>query len=187
MHKITKTPKKILYVVLPFLILSILPWITYYNTLNNEFVFDDLILIQDNKTILSPKNINDITSIITEEEGYRPIRALSYAIDYHFSGLNPFSYHISNIVYHIINCFLVYLITLLLLANRATAFFTAILFAVHPIHTDSVTYIAGRRDILFTLFYLIGFYTFIKYRKTQKNLKTNCLRWILMTYLLPTM
>jgi len=107
MHKITKTPKKTLYVILPFLILSILPWITYFNTLNNEFVFDDLILIQNNKTILSPKNINDITSVITEEEGYRPIRALSYAIDYHFSGLNPFSYHISNIVYHIINCFLI--------------------------------------------------------------------------------
>jgi len=169
MHKITKTPKKILYVVLPFLLLSILPWITYYNTLNNEFVFDDLILIQNNETTLSPKNINDITSTITEEEGYRPIRALSYAIDYHFSGLNPFSYHISNIVYHIINCFLVYLITLSLLSNRATALFTAILFAVHPIHTDSVTYIAGRRDILFTLFFLIGFYAFIKYRKTQKN------------------
>ena len=168
MHNTTKNQKKTLYVFLPFLILSILPLITYYNTLNNEFVFDDLILIQDNKTILSPQKISDIADIITEKEGYRPIRALSYAIDYHFSGLDPFSYHISNILYHIINCFLVYLITLSLLSNRATAFFAAIFFATHPVHTDSVTYIAGRRDILFTLFYLTGFYTFIKYRKTQR-------------------
>ena len=166
MHKITKTPKKTLYVILPFLILSILTWITYFNTLNNEFVFDDLILIQGNETLPFLKNIYNIITV--NEHSYRPVRALSYAIDYHFSGLNPFSYHISNIVYHIINCFLVYLITLSMLSNRATAFFAAIIFAVHPIHTDSVTYIAGRRDILFTLFYLIGFYTFIKYRKSQR-------------------
>jgi tetratricopeptide (TPR) repeat protein len=169
MHKITKTPKKTLYVILPFLILSILPWITYYNTLNNEFVFDDLILIQSNETLPSLKNIYNIITVTTQEHGYRPVRVLSYAIDYCISGLNPLSYHISNIVYHIINCFLVYLITLSLLSNRATAFFAAILFAVHPVHTDSVTYIAGRRDILFTLFYLIGLYTFIKYRKTQRH------------------
>ena len=169
MHRITKTPKKTLYVILPFLILSILPWITYFNTLNNEFVFDDLILIQSNETLPSLKNIYNIITVTTQEHSYRPVRALSYAIDYHFSGFNPFSYHISNIVYHIINCFMVYLITLSLLSNRATAFFAAILFAVHPVHTDSVTYIAGRRDILFTLFYLIGFYTFIKYRKTQRH------------------
>ena len=169
MHRITKTPKKTLYVILPFLILSILPWITYFNTLNNEFVFDDLILIQSNETLPSLKNIYNIITVTTQEHSYRPVRALSYAIDYHFSGFNPFSYHISNIVYHIINCFLVYLITLSLLSNRATAFFAAILFAVHPVHTDSVTYIAGRRDILFTLFYLIGLYTFIKYRKTQRH------------------
>ena len=169
MHRITKTPKKTLYVILPFLILSILPWITYFNTLNNEFVFDDLILIQSNETLPSLKSIYNIITVTTQEHSYRPVRALSYAIDYHFSGFNPFSYHISNIVYHIINCFMVYLITLSLLSNRATAFFAAILFAVHPVHTDSVTYIAGRRDILFTLFYLIGFYTFIKYRKTQRH------------------
>ena len=169
MHRIIKTPKKTFHVILPFLILSILPWITYFNTLNNEFVFDDLILIQSNETLPSLKNIYNIITVTTQEHSYRPVRALSYAIDYHFSGFNPFSYHISNIVYHIINCFMVYLITLSLLSNRATAFFAAILFAVHPVHTDSVTYIAGRRDILFTLFYLIGFYTFIKYRKTQRH------------------
>jgi len=160
--------RKIFYTVLPFLILSILPCITYFNTLNNDFVFDDLPLIQGNENFPSLRNINDIISVIAGEDEYRPVRTLSYAIDYYFSRLNPLSYHISNIVYHTINCFLVYLITLALLGNRVTAFFAATLFAVHPVHTDSVTYMAGRRDILFTLFYLIGFYTFLNYRQTQR-------------------
>lgn len=161
--------KKLLYAIFPYLILFIIPWITYYNTLNNGFVFDDLPLIQDNKTLPSLKNVNNIFSVITQKRGYRPIRALSYAIDYHFSELNPLSYHISNIAYHTINTFLVYLITLFLLGNRVTAFFASLLFAVHPVHTDAVTYIAGRRDILFTLFYLTGFYTFLKYRQTNRS------------------
>lgn len=160
--------KKILYVLLPFLILSLIPWITYFNTLNNDFVFDDLPLVQVNETLPSLKNVNSLISVITQKRSYRPIRALSYAIDYHFSKLNPLSYHLSNIAYHTINTLLVYLITLFLLGNRVSAFFTALLFAVHPVHTESVTYISGRRDILFTLFYLLGFYTFLKYRQTQR-------------------
>jgi len=99
--------RKIFYTILPFLILSILPCITYFNTLNNDFVFDDLPLIQGNENFPSLRNINDIISVIAGEDEYRPVRTLSYAIDYYFSRLNPLSYHISNIVYHTINCFLV--------------------------------------------------------------------------------
>ncbi|MCK5255906.1 MAG: tetratricopeptide repeat protein [Deltaproteobacteria bacterium] len=168
MFKNINSAKKILCSILPFLILSITPWIIYFNTLNNDFVFDDLPLIQGNETLPSLNTITDIISIFTQEGGYRPIRALSYAIDYHFSELNPLSYHISNITYHIISALLVYLITLLLLGHRVTAFFTALLFAVHPVHTDSVTYIAGRRDVLFALFYLTGFYAFLKHRQTHQ-------------------
>jgi tetratricopeptide (TPR) repeat protein len=168
MLKIITSTKKSLYIISPFLILFIIPWVTYFNTLNNDFVFDDLPLIQGNETLASPKNENNIISATIQKYGYRPVRALSYAIDYRFSGLNPLSYHISNIAYHTINTLLIYLITLFLLRNRVTAFFAALLFAVHPIHTDSVTYMAGRRDILFTLFYLLGFYTFLRYRDTQR-------------------
>jgi tetratricopeptide (TPR) repeat protein len=116
------------------------------------------------------ENARDVISIFTQKGSYRPVRVLSYAIDYYFSRLNPLSYHISNITYHMATILFVYLITLLLLGNRLTAFLTALLFAVCPVHTDSVTYIAGRRDILFTLFYLIGVYTFLKYRQTHKFL-----------------
>ena len=170
MHKIIASSKKNLYIISPFLILLIFPWVTYFNSLNNDFVFDDLPLIQGNETSLHLENASDVISIFTQKGSYRPVRILSYAIDYYFSELNPLSYHISNITYHMATILFVYLITFLLLGNRLTAFLTALLFAVCPVHTDSVTYLAGRRDILFTLFYLIGLYAFLKYRQTHKFL-----------------
>jgi len=170
MPNTTLLTKKALYRILPFLILSILPVITYCNTLNNDFVFDDLALIQGSKTLPSLQGVGNIISVFTQKNAYRPVRTLSYAIDYHFSGVNPLSYHISNISYHIITTLLVYLVTLSILSNRVTAFITALLFAVHPVHTDSVTYLAGRRDILSALFYLMGFYFFLTYRKTGRVL-----------------
>ena len=90
---------------------------------------------------------------------------MSYAVDYHFFKLNPQGYHLSNILLHSITAWLVFL-TLYSLANSYTiALAASLLFLVHPIQTDSVTYLAGRRDILSSLFYLLGFYLFIRYRK----------------------
>jgi len=168
MPRIRPSLQKALYAILLFLILSITPLVTYFNTLHNDFVFDDLLIIQGNETLSSLNSISSTINIITKKYIYRPVRTLSYAIDYHFSGLNPLSYHVSNIIYHTINVFLVYFITFFLISNRTTALLTALLFAVHPVHTESVTYISGRRDILFTLFYLTGFYSFLKYRETQR-------------------
>ena len=101
---------------------------------------------------------------------YRPLRWLSHAIEYKFYGLNPTGYHITNITLHVLTSILVYLTIFALVKNSRTAFFAALLFAVHPVHTDSVTYISGRRDILSTLFYILGFYLFLEHRK-KKRLK----------------
>ena len=82
-------------------------------------------------------------------------------------GLNPLGFHISNIVYHLVTSLLVFLVIGRLTGNSRIAFFAASLFALHPVHTDSVTYLSGRRDILCALFYLVGFYFFLCYRKTS--------------------
>jgi tetratricopeptide (TPR) repeat protein len=153
---------------LPFIVLFILTGVIYFNTLHNDFIFDDLPLIQSSKILPSLDNPRSIMSVFTQKSGYRPIRTLSYAIDYHISGLNPVSYHISNIIYHTITAIFVYLVTLSIVSNRVSALCAAILFAVHPVHTDSVAYLAGRRDILSGLFFFMGFYCFLTYRNTNR-------------------
>jgi tetratricopeptide (TPR) repeat protein len=138
----------------------------YGNSLNNEFVFDDIPLVVKNYQIRELANIPLLFGIGSPAGFYRPLRILSYAVDYHFFKLNPRGYHLSNIFFHALTAFLVFITLHRISENLRISLFAALLFLVHPIQTDSVTYIAGRRDILSALFYLLGFYLFIGYRKT---------------------
>lgn len=151
-----------------FLLLAIIAYVLYGNSIANQFVFDDIPLIRDNPLIKSPGNI---PSIIGWENGvplYRPVRYLSYMIDYAISGMNPAGYHVANILYHAITAWVIFLLLSLLMRNRLTAVIGAVLFVAHPIATDSVTYLSGRRDILVTLFYLCAFYHFVRYREQPR-------------------
>jgi tetratricopeptide (TPR) repeat protein len=152
------------------LLLLLLPCLLYWNTLHNDFVFDDMPLIWGSKVVPRLNSVYDIVNLFAEKYGYRPIRTLSYAIDYGFSGTGPVSYHVSNIIYHAITALLVYLVTISLIPQQATALVAALIFAAHPIHTDSVAYLSGRRDILFALFYLAGFWCFLRHRKRNRLL-----------------
>lgn len=159
----------------------ILGSLIYCNSLNNQFVFDDLPLIRDNPSI---KNLAQVPSYLfagIDNAPYRPLRWISYAIDYQLSGLNPLAYHISNILFHLLTTIIVYATIAAMTGSARTAFFAACLFAVHPVHTDSVTYISGRRDILSTLFYLLGFNFFVR---SRRNHRTGLLAPALACYLL---
>jgi tetratricopeptide (TPR) repeat protein len=145
--------------------------LVYLNSLQGGFVFDDLNLIAENRIIKSFRNIPQILGFTGGAPLQRPVRHLSYMIDYQFTGLNPIGYHISNILFHVLTCLLVFSLTLKLLGRERIfpAFVAALIFAVHPVHTDAVSYISGRRDILSALFFLLGFVLFIRYR-TQGRL-----------------
>ncbi len=179
------TKKHALFVLLIIAVSAIV----YLNSLKNGFVFDDIGLVKDNNVIYSLANIP-----YTIEHMYRPVRVISYTIDYYFSGLNPLGYHISNIIYHAITSVLVYLVVFRIgLRTGQTPFaptsnselriplFAALIFASHPVHTDAVTYISGRRDVLSTLFFLLGFYYFLRYRA---NVKWIYMALAIMSYLL---
>jgi Flp pilus assembly protein TadD len=143
-------------------------FLLYANSLGNEFVFDDLPLIIDNALI---KDIGNIGKVIGWESGYplyRPVRYVSYMLDYWLWGLKPAGYHVANILYHGIAGFILFLVLVELAGNRLAALAGTVLFISHPVLTDSVTYISGRRDVLVGLFYLLSFYCFIRYRKEPR-------------------
>jgi tetratricopeptide (TPR) repeat protein len=155
----------------------------YSNGLRNQFVFDDNLLITNNPAMRGVEKIPGLLGVGKKRAQYRPLRMISYAVDYTLNqkfwkhvgsyegwdeGLNPLGYHLANCVYHLLTAWLVFLVVFRLAANYRIAFLAAALFALHPVHTDSVTYLSGRRDILVTLFYLAGFYYFLRYRQTGK-------------------
>jgi len=151
------------------LLLAAVTVAVYYNSLTNEFLFDDLQTIVELQGPGSPGGFNELFRLLSGKTAYRPIRSASYAFDYALSGLDPWGYHLSNIAYHALSVVVTFLIAQGLFARMRPALFTALLFAVHPIQTDSVTYLSGRRDVLSGLFVLVGFYAFLRYRQTGRR------------------
>lgn len=151
------------------LLLAAITFAVYYNSLRNQFLFDDQETIYELQGPLARGGFDELLKLVSGKPAYRPIRTASYAFDYAMSGLDPWGYHVTNIAYHLLSAILVFLIAETLFGRWRLALFAGLLFAVHPIQTDAVTYISGRRDILSGLFLLGGFYAFLRYRRTGRK------------------
>lgn len=162
--------------LIAFGIIAGLILVAYSNTFVSSFHFDDNPSIIENATI-KRMTLDNIISIIN---GIRPVVYLSLMFNYQLGGLNVVGYHIFNIALHIANSMFVYLLMLWTLSlpafeakykgkARRMALFGALLFAVHPIQTEAVTYIITRTELLATFFYLATFLLFIKGAWTQKS------------------
>ncbi len=159
------------------LIISILTIGIYYKSLNNKFVtqWDDNGYITANKAIAatdSTKHI-DIKNIFTEfvAGNYHPLTMLSFNLEYRLFKLNPKPYHITNLLVHILNSLLVMYFVWLLTKQQWVAFATALLFAIHPMHVESVVWVSERKDVLYTFFYLAALCAYLKYIEEQNKSK----------------
>lgn len=128
----------------------------YANSLSNKFVFDDHDLVLSNRVLRSLSNTPRLVM-----GSYRPMRDLSYMIDFAIWGENPLGFHLTNVILHIANVLLAFFLIRKITKNAIVAVIAALVFAVHPIQTDAVAYISGRRDVLFAVFYLASFYFYL--------------------------
>ena len=148
----------------------------YLNSLGNIFTNWDDGMIYDNTKVRS-LDWENILKIFTPERGgtYQPIRALSYAVDYRFWKLNPIGYHITNILFYVLTCIMVYFTLFHLsiqLRERGSpeshgrvALFGSLLFASHPVHVEAVTWLAARKEVLQGFFFFSAFYLYLKGRE----------------------
>jgi hypothetical protein len=138
--------------------------VVYAGTFNASFHFDDFPLIVENYSLRDSGNFLEVL------RGQRGVTMVTFLLNYAVGGLDVFGYHVVNIAIHIINSALAYLlITAILSKNgfeleraRKIAAFAALFFALHPIQTQSVTYIVQRMESLSALFYLASFLAFVK-------------------------
>lgn len=166
---------------LALLIISVWTFVIYYNSLNGEFVFDDESVVQNN---ISIQSLSGIPKFFTADEGfhkvigryYRPVVSASYTLDYAIWGLNPFGFHLTNIFIHIISSILLFLILeQLFRKNKKSVFISFIgtmIFAVHTIHTEAVSWISGRTDSIVTLFFFASFLFYVKYTEKEKSVSS---------------
>lgn len=154
----------------PILLIVSISFLVYLNSLRNGFVWDDMVLIVDNEGIAKwgrfwesfVRDFFDTADDTIEFKYgyYRPVISLSYMIDYTLWGLKPWGFHFSNIIFHTVSCILVYLIGNSLFNNRSVSLVASLLFTCHPIHTESVTWVSGRTDVIAGMFFLSAFYLY---------------------------
>jgi len=144
----------------------------YVNSLHGEFVFDDTALVQNNPQIreLGFAGLRRIfgshywQTVAGQGGLYRPMVMFSYAVNYALSGPDPFAYHLVNVLLHAANSTLVWLIVVELFGDRRFAFWSGLLFALHPIRTEAVAYVAGRAETLAAFFFLAAWWLYLKKR-----------------------
>ena len=146
-------------------ILVALVIVTYSPVFKAGFVWDD-IAITDNISLKTLDGLGKIwfhPSEIQHEGHYWPLVYTSFWIEWNLWGLNPVPYHIVNLLLHAL---LVIVLWRLYREFRIPgAWFAAAIFAVHPVHVDSVAWIIERKDLFSGLFYLLAFGCFLKYRR----------------------
>jgi len=99
---------------------------------------------------------------------YHPLTLLSYAIEYAAAGrIDPVLMHTTNILLHAVNTALVYLLGKRLLQDHWGGIITALLFALHPMHVESVAWIAERKDVLYTCFFLLSTLAYLRYAEAK--------------------
>ncbi|MDD5156022.1 MAG: hypothetical protein PHF11_06045, partial [Candidatus Omnitrophica bacterium] len=147
----------------------------YFNGLHNDFLHDDRFFIVQNLYLRSPAFLPqllkmDIFHFSPSPSGYyRPIQMLSYGLDYFFWGLNPFGYHLTNVIIHSLNSFLVFLLVYLLFRSRLLGLLSGVLFCIHPIHIGVVTVIGGRSNILEMMFVFLALVSLVRYYIDKRN------------------
>lgn len=132
--------------------------------------WDDPAYITQN-SIIKTFDFNFLSNIFSQpmHGHYHPLTWISLAFDYQFFGLNAWGFHLHNLLLHFINTFLVFYFILLLKNDIRIAFFTAVLFAVHPFAHESVSWVTERKNLLFALFYFAGLISYIQYSKHNKT------------------
>jgi hypothetical protein len=159
----------------------ILTFVAFSPALNNDFInWDDPFYVVNNALVhqLSLNNIRQIFSTYILGN-YQPLTILHFAVDYHFFGLNPLYYHLTNILLHLLNIVLVYIFICLLSGRRLIALLTSLFFALHPIRVESVVWITERKDVLFAFFYLLGLIQYLRYLTVHRERK----KYIIYTFL----
>lgn len=149
----------------------------YANTISHDYAWDDALVITGNERV--QKGFEGIPSLfknyksdkVSDTYGYRPIVLTSFAIELGFFGLNPKISHFNNVLLYAILCLLVYKVLLLIFTSEKWkfCFLVALLFAVHPIHTEVVANIKSRDEILSFIFGLLAIQFFLKHLKSTPN------------------
>lgn len=155
----------------PYGTLILLGLLAYWPMFQNDFVWDDLKFIVANPAIRGFWPITRFFQVQSSGIAYpltgdRAAMVFSLALDFALWKLNPFGYHLTNLLLHLLCVFGVAWLALMITRSRGAGFMAGALFALHPGHAEGVIAFAGRSDLLACLFVLLGFWGYYRHRET---------------------
>ena len=146
----------------PDLVLLAAVFLSYANVYQNEFFFDDEFLILKNQFLRSWSHLGEILSHSStggagqNDNFYRPVQTLFYLLVYQLAGLSKVGFHFLNVALHALNALVMWRLGQRLGFNAKASWFAALIWAVHPLHTEAVTYMSATADPAHALFCLLG-------------------------------
>ena len=186
--EVRKYPSKILLAG----IIALFSFLLYSNTLGHKYTVDDVTVITANKIV--QKGVYGFGEILTtpyrkgywdrNENMYRPVSILMFALEWELAPGKPWLGHLINVILYSLTGFLIFYILSFLLKNspfnNSIAFFSALIFAAHPIHTEVVANIKSRDEILALFFCLAALFSFVKHFDNEKT------GWLILSLILYT-
>ncbi len=154
-------------------ILAVSVQLTFYPVKNFEFInYDTPEYVYNNSQVKAGLSLQSIQWALTTTyfSNWHPVTWLSHMLDVQLYGLNPSAHHSTSVLLHILNTILLYLLLRTITKNRYVSCLATGLFALHPLHVESVVWIAERKDLLCTLFMLLSMLFYIQYTKNNKKL-----------------
>ncbi|RJP75752.1 MAG: tetratricopeptide repeat protein [Desulfobacteraceae bacterium] len=155
------------YRVLPvFLLLTFLIFSIYYQTITYDFIsYDDEMYITSNPHVLSGLNMKNMAWAFTTSwaSNWHPVTWISHMADVQVFGMNSGAHHFVNMMFHIMNSLLIFFLFRKMTSDYWQSCFIAVLFAVHPLHVESVAWVSERKDVLSTFWGLLTLWNYIRY------------------------
>lgn len=145
----------------------------YSPVADHEFIwnYDDSLYVSDNPHVRQGLTLENLRWALTAEvaANWHPLTLISHMLDVSLFGVNAGAHHIVNVVFHVANTVLLFLLLFQLTASIWKSAFVAALFALHPLHVQSVAWIAERKDVLSTLFWLLSTQAYVRYTRTTSR------------------
>ena len=168
-----------LIIICLFLTLAIL--IVYGQAIHFDFNnYDDNLYVTENQQVQAGLTVRGLGWAFTtgHASNWHPLTWLSHMLDYELYGLNPMGHHWTNIQIHIANSILLFLLLNIMTGAIWRSGFVAALFALHPLHVESVAWVAERKDLLCAFFWMLSVWAYLRY-----IIKPTIVRYILLIIL----
>jgi tetratricopeptide (TPR) repeat protein len=134
--------------------------VCYFPATQNDYIWDDDYYVTQNATLRSAHGLYRMWFELRAIPQYYPLVHTTYWLEYHLWGLKPLGYHIVNILLHAVNALLLWYILRMLAVPGA--WLAAALFAIHPVHVESVAWITERKNVLSAFFYFLSFVAYMR-------------------------